>query len=223
MAKTRPPLTRDRILDAAIRLADDGGLDSVSMRKVGQALGVEAMSLYNHVANKDDLLEGMVERVIDEFELPDEGDWEQAVRRCAISAHDALLRHRWSPTLVMAPGMGISAARLRYMNWILGRLSEAGFSAELTYRGYHALDSHIFGFTLWQLGHANASRAFAARDDEPMEEIVERMLEQVRPSYPYLAEHGEMHMADGAPNGKQEFEFGLDLILDGLRRKQQER
>ena len=89
MAKTRPPLTRDRILDAAIRLADEGGLESVSMRKVGHALGVEAMSLYNHVANKDDLLDGMVERVIDEFELPDDGDWEHAVRRCAISAHDA--------------------------------------------------------------------------------------------------------------------------------------
>jgi len=211
VAKTRPPLTRDRILDAAIRLADEGGLESVSMRKVGHALGVEAMSLYNHVANKDDLLDGMVERVIDEFDLPDEGDWERAVRRCAISAHDALLRHRWSPTLVMAPGRGVSAARLRYMNWILGRLREAGFSAELTYRGYHALDSHIFGFTLWQLGHsipAAAERDFVADflRDFPFDD------------YPYVGEHIRQHLADAPPDAKvTEFEFGLDLVLSGFK------
>jgi AcrR family transcriptional regulator len=206
------PLTRGRILEAGIRLADEGGLDSVSMRKLGQALGVEAMSLYNHVANKEDLLAGMADVVLGEFDLPDDGDWEQAVRRCAVSAHDALLRHRWAAPLLMSPGEGINAARLRYMDWILGRLREAGFSAELTYRGYHALDSHIFGFTLWQLGH----RLPAA---EAMDDLVARVLRDFpHDDYPHVAEHIRQHLADEPPDATvTEFEFGLELILAGFK------
>jgi AcrR family transcriptional regulator len=204
----RRPLSRDRIVDAAVRLADEDGLDAVSMRKVGQALGVEAMSLYNHVANKEDLLEAMVERVAGEMELSDEPEWEQALRRCAISAHDALLRHRWAPSLVMAPSSGIHSWRIRYMNWVMGRLHDAGFSPELTYRGYHAVDSHIFGFTLWQLGHAAPTSAGGDGDaDFPWEE------------YPHVGEHIRQHMADEPPDATvTEFEFGLDLILSGFKR-----
>ena len=169
------------------------------------------MSLYNHVANKDDLLDGMVDRVIDEFELPDEGEWEQAVRRCAISAHDALLRHRWSPPLVVAPRAGVFTARLRYMNWILARLRSAGFSPELTYRGYHALDSHIFGFTLWQLGHA-----IPASIDE--DAIANFLRDFPFDDYPDVGEHVRQHLADTPPDATvTEFEFGLDLILTGFK------
>ena len=210
MAKTRAPLTRTRILEAGIRLADEGGIESVSMRKLGQALGVEAMSLYNHVANKDDLLNGMVDLVIAEVELPDDGDWESAVRRCAVSAHDALLRHRWAPPLMMSP-LGIHAGRLRYMNWLLGRLRDAGFSPELTYRGYHALDSHILGFTLWQLGHA--------MPDAGSDVIAGFLRDFPHEDYPHLGEHIRQHLADDPPDKEVgEYELVLDLILAGFKR-----
>ena len=192
------------------------------MRKLGQALGVEAMSLYKHVGNKGELVAAMVDSVIEQFELPDdEPAWDVAIRRCAIHAHDLLIEHPWACGLALVPSnmRTIGGPRIRYMEWLLRRLREAGFSADLAYSAYHTLDSHIFGFTLWQLGHATATRAFATPEGESMEEFVERMLAQLRPSYPYLAEHGEQHMAETAPNGKQEFEFGLDLILDGLKRR----
>lgn len=220
--RRRRPLTKERVLDKAIAVADKDGIDALSMRKLGQALGVEAMSLYKHVGNKGELVSAMVDSVIDQFELPDdEPAWDVAIRRCAVQAHDLLLEHPWACGLALVPSdmRTIAGPRIRYMEWLLRRLREAGFSPDLAYSAYHTLDSHIFGFTLWQLGHATATRAFASRDDEPMEEFVARMLEQMRPDYPYLAEHGEQHMAPGAPSGKQEFEFGLDLILDGLRRR----
>src|SRR5437588_9791440 len=114
-AAHRSPLTRERVLRAALVLVDAGGIESLSMRKLGQTLGVEAMSLYNHVANKDDILDGMVELVLSEFELPAEGDdWEASIRRCAISAHDALLRHRWACNLIMSTTR-VSIARVRYI------------------------------------------------------------------------------------------------------------
>jgi AcrR family transcriptional regulator len=211
VAKTRAPLTRTRILEAGIRLADESGIEAVTMRKLGQALGVEAMSLYNHVANKDDLLDGMVDLVIGEFELPDDGDWEPAVRRCAISAHDALIRHRWAAPLIVSP-LGIHAGRLRYMNWLLGRLRDAGFSPELTYRGYHALDSHILGFTLWQLGHALP--AVGAPDDF----VAGFIRDFPHDEYPHLGEHIRQHMADDPPDAEVgEYEFGLDLVLAGFK------
>jgi hypothetical protein len=109
------------------------------------------------------------------------------------------------------------------MEWLLRRLREAGFAPDLAYSAYHTLDSHIFGFTLWQLGHADATKAFVVPDGQPREEFIARLIADMRPSYPYLVEHGEQHMAPDAPNGNQEFEFGLDLILDGLRRKRRKR
>jgi AcrR family transcriptional regulator len=220
--RTRRPLTKQRVLAKAIALADKNGIEALSMRKLGQALGVEAMSLYKHVANKGELVAAMVDSVIDEFELPDdESAWDAAIRRCAIRAHDLLIEHPWACGLAIVPSdvRTIGGPRIRYMEWLLRRLREAGFSPELAYSAYHTLDSHIFGFTLWQLGHANAAKAFAAGDGESAEEFVARILTQMRPRYPYLAEHGEQHMAPDAPNGKQEFEFGLDLILDGLKRQ----
>jgi AcrR family transcriptional regulator len=191
------------------------------MRKLGHALGVEAMSLYNHVANKGELVAAMVDRVVEGFELPDdEPRWDQAIRRCAISAHDLLLEHPWACGLALVPsGMRtVGGPRIRYMDWLLRRLREAGFSVELAYSAYHTLDSHIFGFTLWQLGHAEAARMLAP-EGEDIEQWAKRFLEQMRPQYPYLAEHGDQHMSPGAPDGRQEFEFGLDLILDGLKKR----
>jgi AcrR family transcriptional regulator len=225
-SRTRKPLTKQRVLEKAIALADKDGIDALSMRRLGQALGVEAMSLYNHVANKGELVAAMVDSVVEQFELPDdEPRWDRAIRRCAIRAHDLLTEHPWACGLALVPSdiVTISGPRIRYMEWLLRRLREAGFSPELAYSAYHTLDSHIFGFTLWQLGHANATRTFAPPDGETVEEFFARILEQMRPQYPYLAEHGDQHMAPEAPNGKQEFEFGLDLILNGLKQQRRKR
>jgi AcrR family transcriptional regulator len=212
-SEARLPLSRDRILQTALRLVDEGGLGSLSMRNLGQALGFEAMSLYNHVANKDDLIDGILDLVLAEGEPPSSsGSWDAAVRESAISVHAALRRHPWAPPVVMAPGR-IRPARLRYMDSLLGRLREAGFSAETTYHAYHVLDGHIFGFSLWE-----ASHTFTEQDEAEMAEAFDRV---IRPEeYPYLREHGEQHFAEGPHHDVSAFELGLDLILDGLRRIQ---
>jgi AcrR family transcriptional regulator len=221
-ARNRKPLTRERVLEQAIALADKDGIDGLSMRKLGQALGVEAMSLYNYVANKGELVAAMVDRVIEQFELPeDEPRWDRAIRRCAIAAHDLLIEHSWACGLALVPSdIGVvGGPRIRYMEWLLRRLREAGFSAELTYSAYHTLDSHIFGFTLWQLGHVEAARRLTPPDGRSVEEWATQFIAQMRPVYPYLAEHADQHMVAGARDGRDEFEFGLDLILDGLRKR----
>jgi len=224
-SRTRKPLTKERVLEKAIALADKEGIEALSMRKLGQALGVEAMSLYNHVANKGELVAGMVDHVVEQFELPDdEPRWDAAIRRCAISAHDLLIEHQWACTLALVPSdtRTIAGPRIRYMEWLLRRLREAGFSAELAYSAYHTLDSHIFGFTLWQIGHGAAARMFTPAGED-VGEWAARMITQVRPQYPYLAEHGELHLAAPARDGQHEFEFALDLILDGLKRLRRKR
>lgn len=219
--RSRKPLTQERVLERAISLADDDGIEALSMRKLGNALGVEAMSLYNHIANKGELVQAMVDRVVDGFELPDDGRWDEAIRRCAVSAHDLLVAHPWACSLALVPSdiRVLRGPRIRYMEWLLRRLREAGFSADLAYSAYHTLDSHIFGFTLWQLGHAKAARLPAPGGGETREQWALRMLEQMRPEFPYLAEHGEQHLAAGARDGRHEFEFGLDLILEGLKKR----
>jgi AcrR family transcriptional regulator len=197
-------------------MADEAGIESLTMRKLGQALGVEAMSLYNHFANKDAILAGIVDLVVGEIELPSlDEEWDVAVRRCAISAHEVFLRHSWACALAMSPRMAVSSisARMRYIEGLLGRLRLAGFSPDLTYHAYHALDSHVLGFTLWEIGHTVTPEA----DEEIVAQIVRDLsLEE----FPYLAEHAEQHFADVAPDvdGVGEFEFGLDLVLDGLKR-----
>jgi len=223
-SRSRAPLSRERVLNAAIRLADGGGIESLTMRRLARELGVEAMSLYNHVANKGDLVDAMVDLVVSEIELPATSDtWDVAVRECAISAHEVLLRHPWSCSLVMSTTSTRIArnARVRYMEWLLGRLREAGFSAELTYHAYHALDSHILGFTLWELGHSGAANA--VRGDKDFADFAASFVRELRAAdYPYLAEHAEQHVAAFGDQGTSEFEFGLDLILDGLERARAE-
>ena len=215
----RTPLSRERVLHAAMVLADEGGIESLTMRKLARVLGVEAMSLYNHVANKGDLVDAIVDLVISEFELPATGEeWDVAIRRCAISAHEALLRHPWACSLVMSPTTtrSVPTGRLRYIEWLLRRLREAGFSAESTYHAYHALDGHILGFTLWELGHSAAVTNIAAGQD--VANFVAEKLQELRAEYPYLAEHGELHLADAPDERPRAFDFGLDLIIDGLER-----
>jgi AcrR family transcriptional regulator len=216
----RTPLSKERVLNAALALADSDGIEALSMRRLAQELGVEAMSLYNHVANKGEILDGIVDLAVSEIELPsNEEEWEVAVRRCAISAHEAFLRHPWACSLVMSPGsteIGHSA-RLRYIEWLLRRLREAGFSPELTYHAYHALDSHVQGFTMWQLGHLAAAKSLGGGKD--FAELAAGLVRELRAGgYPYLAEHAEQHVSAPSDEGEGEFEFGLDLILEGLKR-----
>jgi AcrR family transcriptional regulator len=205
----RFPLSRDRILTAALELADEGGIESLSMRKLGQALGFEAMSLYNHVANKDDLLDGLLDLVLAECDRPSPaGDWDAAIRTSAISVHAALRRHPWSCPLLMAPGR-VRPARLRYMDLLLARLREAGFSAETTYHAYHVLDGYIFGFSLWETSHTYTA--------EEVANLVERFAAAISAEeYPYLHEHARQHFSEGPHRDVSAFEFGLDLIIDGL-------
>lgn len=210
IADRRVPLSRERVLRAAIGLADEGGIESLSMRKLAQELGVEAMSLYYYVANKDDILGGIVDMVVGEFDVASGGaDWKAAIRRSAISAHDVLMRHPWACSLMMST-KGVRPARLRYMESLLRGLREAGFSAEMTHHAYHALDSHIIGSTLWEAGYSamkvppDFARTFVR--DLPID------------GFPYLAEHVEQHRTKSRRTDVREFEFGLDLILDGLEK-----
>jgi AcrR family transcriptional regulator len=205
---TRLPLSRDRILERAVQIADADGVDALTMRRLADDLGFEAMSLYRHVKNKNDVLEGILDAVLAEIESPAaDGDWDVAIRRSAISVSDVLDRHPWATDLLMSP-TGIRPARLAYMNELLGRLRGAGFSADTTYTAYHVLDAHIFGFALWLASHS------AVPPD-----VVERFAREFPlDDYPYLAEHRDQHLAEGPHQDVSAFELGLDLILDGLRK-----
>jgi AcrR family transcriptional regulator len=207
----RLPLSRERILESALALVDATGLESLTMRKLGQELGFEAMSLYNHVANKDDLIDGILDLVLAEAELPSAaGPWDVAVRTSAISVHDALRRHQWACPLLMLPGR-IRPARLQYMDALLGCLRDGGFSAETTFTAYHVLDGHILGFSLWEASHTYS--------DIDVAEMTERFKSTITPElYPHLTEHAQQHFTDGPHSNVRAFEFGLDLILDGLKK-----
>lgn len=210
-AEQRIPLSRERVLRAAIDLADGEGIAALSMRKLAQALGVEAMSLYNHVANKDDLLNGMVDLVFSEIGLPEGGDWKTAMRQRALSARDTLKRHPWAIALMESrsqPG----PATLRHHDAVLGCLRAGGFSIPLAAHAYSLLDSYIYGFALQQ-----ASLPFQSPGETAG--MAERFLRQF-PSddYPHLAELTLQHVLQPGYDYADEFTYGLDLILDGLER-----
>jgi len=174
------------VLRAALALADEGGIDALSMRKLAQELGVEAMSLYNHVANKDDIIDGILDLVASEMDPPPDGvDWKTAMRRSAISTHEVLMRHRWAGPLWMSPRK-VSPARLRDGDAILRALREGGFSKDVTYHAFHALQSHVLGFTLYLLNFR-----FDTADLDEM--AVGFLRDFPADEYPYLAEHVEQH------------------------------
>jgi AcrR family transcriptional regulator len=214
-AKRRTALTRERVLRAAISLADRDGIESLSMRKLGQKLGVEAMSLYNHVRNKVDMLDGMVDLVFSEIDLPASGvDWRTAMRKRAISARQVLLRHPWAIGLMESratPG----PATLRHHDSVLGSLRTAGFSIDMAAHAYSVLDGYIYGFTLTELTLPFSNSGETAR----VAEIAETILEDFRPGeYPHLAEMAVDRATKPGYNYGDEFEYGLDLILDGIKR-----
>ncbi len=208
-ARPRLPLTSERVLRAAIALADERGIDSLSMRKLARELGFEVMSLYNHVANKRALLNGMVDLVASEIARPAEGgDWKAAMRRSAISARGVLLSHPWA--CLLWSGTWPGSARLQYAESLLRCLRDAGLSKELAHRGSHALNTHILGFALQEL-------ALPLNEAETGQAAADLLLEIPRDEFPYLAEHVMQHLGESTEDGV--FEFVLDLILEGLDRE----
>jgi AcrR family transcriptional regulator len=211
-APARPPLTRRRVLAAAVALADRGGVSSLSMRKLGQELGVEAMSLYHHVANKDDILDGIVDVVFGEIDLPS-GDvgWKAAMRQRAISARGALRRHPWAIGLMESrrtPG----PANLRHHEAVLACLRQAGFPVALTAHAYALLDSYVYGFALQEV-----SLPFDTPEETAA--VAETIMAAFpTDAYPYFTELATEHVLQPGYDFGDEFEYGLDLILDGLER-----
>lgn len=208
----RRPLSRDRVLRAAVALADTEGIKAVTMRRLAQALGVEAMTLYYHVANKAALFDGIAELVTAEVDLPEAaGDWRADIRHIATSAYEVYLRHPWAPNLVLTTRAG--DARMRYMNALLGALRRAGFTAAETDHAYHAVESHIMGFTLWEVG-------MDLGPPEQLRAMATAFVEQLdTESFPFVAEHVGEHLRPDRSEEEGDFAYGLDLILDGLERK----
>src|SRR5918995_3911226 len=208
----RIPLNRERVFQAAVALADERGLESLTMRALGEELGVEAMSLYHHVANKDELLDGMVDVVFSEVELPttDVG-WKTAMRRRAISTREALVRHRWAVGLLQSstsPG----PANFRLVNAVLGCLREAGFSVGNAVHAYSAQDAYIYGFALQE-------KTLPVDTPAELAEAAESMRRRFSSAeYPHIAETITERVMKPGYDFADEFEFGLDLLLDGLER-----
>lgn len=219
--KARVPLNRERVLRAAIELADGEGIDALTMRRLGERLGVEAMSLYNHVANKDDLLTGIVDTIMTEINervaevdppaSPD--DWKRAMRERILTARRVLLDHPWAPGLIEAHAE-MTPMLIAYFDGLLGILRVGGMSWDLAHHGMHALGSRALGFT----------QELFVPDDDTSDEMTALMIEQMAGTFPHIAgmlreiahEPGEDSL--GWCDDQSEFVFGLDLLLDGLDR-----
>jgi AcrR family transcriptional regulator len=210
---TRRPLTRERVLRAALKLADRSGFASLSMRKVAGELGVEAMSLYHHVAGKEDLVDGLVDIVFGEIEVPEPGrtDWRIAMRQRALSVRAALNRHRWAVGL-MESRANPGPANLRHHDAVMGCLREGGFPFRAAVHAYSVMDAYIYGFALQE-----SSLPFDTAEEHA--QVVAAKQEQAADmtAYPYLVEVAT-EIAKAGYDYAIEFEFGLDLILDGLER-----
>lgn len=209
--ESRLPLSRDRVLSAAVAFADTSG-GPLSMRKLGEALGVEAMSLYNHVANKDELLDGMVDHVFGEIELPADGtDWRTAMRRRAVSVREVMRRHRWAIGLMESRSIP-GPSTLRHHDAVIGCLRRAGFSIEMAAHAFSVLDSYIYGFALEE-----ASLPFHTAEESA--DLAQTILQQFpTDEYPHLAELTTKYVLQPGYDYGNEYEFGLELILDGLQR-----
>ena len=224
--KPRAPLTKERVLETAVALAQREGLESLTMRRLADELGAGAMSLYHYVPNKEKLLDGMVDIVFGEIELPTtDVDWKIALRRRALSTREALNRHRWAVGLMESrttPG----PASLRLHDAVLGCLREAGFSIEMTIQAYSVQDAYIYGFALQEKSvpfeTAEESAAVAEEQYREYAELAdERQLGALADEFPYLAEVVAGHVAQVGYDFASAFEYGLDLILDALEQRRE--
>lgn len=211
----RRPLSPERILRAGIKLADRQGFDSLSMRKLATALKVEAMSLYNHVASKDELCDGMVDLIVGEIALPERGgDWKSAMRARAESALAVLTAHPWAPMLLLSR-INVGPNMLRYIDATLGTLRDAGFSWEETDRAWNTMDNYIYGFALQQ-------QNYPVNPDDYPSAAASYLSMLPADRYPYM--HAlTARVADGSHDGTLDFGFGLDVILNGLEQLRTQR
>jgi AcrR family transcriptional regulator len=206
------PLSRERVLGGALAVADAEGADSLTMRLLAEHLGVKPMALYHHVANKSEIIDGIVDLVFSEIELPSvSGQWRPEMTRRACSARQVLRRHPWSIALLQSrthPG----PATLRHHNAVIGTLRAAGFSVVMTAHAYALLDSYIYGFAL-------SEASLPINGPETVAEVAESMmLQYLAEDYPHLSEFSTEHILKPGYDFGQEFEFGLELVLDGLTR-----
>jgi AcrR family transcriptional regulator len=211
--RRRAPLTRERVLKAALKLADDGGFHSLSMRKVASRLRVEAMSLYNHVSSKEDIVDGLVDIVFAEIEVPTPGTvgWKTAMRTRAISVRAALNRHRWAVGL-MEGRLNPGPANVANHNAVMGCLREGGFAFRDAVHAYSVMDAYIYGFALQEKG-----LPFDAPEETA--QVMRKQSERVpaMDDYPYLVETAK-ELEKAGYDYDAEFLFGLDLILDAIER-----
>jgi AcrR family transcriptional regulator len=211
-AEQRAPLTKDRVLRAAVELADRGGYEALSMRKLGQELGVEAMALYRHVQNKDDLLDGIVEVIVGEIESPEpSANWKAALRGQAMAARRVMLRHPWARRVLEERPKG-GPVFLAYVESVLATLRDGGFSIDMAHHTLHVLGSRIFGFN---------QDLFEDSGPEPSPEDAAIVAGMMAARYPRVTELAMSVSHDGVLgrcDDDVEFAFGLDLILDGLER-----
>ena len=217
-------LSKDRVLRAAVALADRDGIESLTMRKLADELGAGAMSLYHYVPNKDELIDGMVDIVFDEIELPStDVDWKTAMRRRAISTREVLNRHRWAVGFMESRAMP-GPASFRVHNAVLGYLREGGFSIETTIQAYSVLDAYIYGFALQEktVPFEDAEGAAAVAEEQVREfetQAEEQQIAALADEFPYLAEVVAGHVAKVGYDFREAFEYGLDLILDALEER----
>ena len=208
------PLSKERVLGAAVALADARGVEALSMRNLAQELGVVPMALYKHVANKDELLDGMVDVVVGEIDPPAGGsDWKTAMRRRVLSARGALLRHPWA-SRVMESRTSPTPAVLAYMDSMIGMFRAGGFSIDLTHHAMHAMGSRLLGFS--QELFDETADVGPGMDAETLRELAG--------TFPHITElvvaitHDQASVVGLGCDDQFEFEFALDLMLDGLER-----
>jgi len=214
----RPRLNRDRVLRAAVALADGAGVETLSMRSLAQRLGVVPMALYKHVANKEELLDGMVDVVVGQIQLPPEGvGWKEAVRARILSARQCLARHAWAAQVIQSRTHA-SPVVLAYMDSLMGLFLAGGLTAELTHHAMHAMSTRMWGFTP-EVFPTPAAPA------DPQEHAV--MAEHFAARYPHILRIATAADTGGSPVGgcdeQAEFEFALDLLLDGIERLHHQR
>jgi len=217
-AQPRAPLSRQRVLSAAVALADAGGVDALSMRKIATALGVVPMALYKHVANKNELLDGMIDVLVGEIDPPaDDADWKTTVRGRVLSARRMLLRHPWAPEVIesrMKARSTPTPAVMEYLDSMIGIFRAGGFSIHLVHHAMHVMGSRLLGFSQ-ELFEDSSGREPDA-DTAPPEEMAAR--------YPHITElamavaHDQKSVVGSGCDDQFEFEFALDLTLDGLER-----
>jgi AcrR family transcriptional regulator len=215
--QARAPLSRERVLRAALAVADAGGLASLTIRSLAHELGVKPMSVYYHVANKDEILDGIVDLVFGEIELPSAGgDWRTEMHRRAVSAREVLRRHPWAIALLQSranPG----PATLRHHDAVIGTLRRAGFSVRMTAHAFAMIDSYLYGFAL-------SESALPIHGPEALAEVAGTMMQHISAeTHPHLTEFSTEHVLRPGYDFGEEFEYGLELVLDALSRADPDR